>query len=90
MTAIDTPAVDTDTTIQTLWKTLDLVNASTQFADTKGATILLVDGALATVTTARLVDAHSLLNKNYPLIALVVLGGLLWLASLYFAIQCVR
>jgi hypothetical protein len=79
-----------EATVSALWRTLDMVQGSIQFADAKAATILLIDGAVATVATSRLVDAHQLLQGNYFLIAAVVVGATLWLLSAYNAIQCLR
>jgi preprotein translocase subunit SecY len=76
--------------VSTLWRALDLVQGSIQFADAKAATILLIDGAVATVATGRLVDAHSYLQGNYVLIGAVIVGATMWLLSAYNAVQCLR
>jgi Family of unknown function (DUF5706) len=84
-------ATDTsEATVDTLWRTLGIVQASIQFADAKGGTILLVDGVVATLASTRLVDAQALLHRNYLLLGIIVVGAVLWLFSAYFAIQCVR
>lgn len=79
-----------EATIPTLWKTLDLANDSIRLADAKAGSVLFIDGGVAAIISTRLVDVHTLLRGNQILIAVVVIGALLWLSSVYFAVQTVR
>lgn len=79
-----------ETTIPTLWKTLDLVYDSIRLADAKAGSILFVDGGIGTVISTRVVDAQAALRGNYMLIGVIAIAALLWLISVYFSVLAVR
>ena len=72
--------------IENLWKIYQTVNEWIRFSDTKAGLILATDGVLISVIFSGLKDRLFLINKNRLLSALIILGIISIVLSIYYSV----
>ena len=79
-----------NTTIETLWKTYNVINEWIRFSDTKAGAILAANGVIASIILSKLPDHQVFLNEHLTLLILLMLGITTTFISIILSIICLN
>jgi len=77
-----------NTTIETLWKTYNVINEWIRFSDTKAGAILATNGVITSIVLPKLSDYTIFLNDHLVLLILLILGIITTFISIISSIIC--
>lgn len=79
-----------NTTIETLWKTYNVINEWIRFSDTKAGAILAANGVIASIVLSKLSEDNVFLN-NHPIFLIpLILGIITTFISIISSIICLN
>ena len=79
-----------NTTIETLWKTYNVINEWIRFSDTKAGAILAANGIIASIVLPKLSDHKVFLNNHPTLLILLMMGITTAFISIILSIICLN
>lgn len=79
-----------NTTIETLWKTYNVINEWIRFSDTKAGAILAANGVIASIVLSKLPGYKVFLNDHLMLLILLILGIITTFISIISSIICLN
>lgn len=77
-------------TVETAWRTYEIINEWIKFSDAKAGAILAADGVIASVVFALLQSSFQVSSANLLTIIIIVLGIICVCFSVYFSLLCLN